>query len=110
MADALELVHGASSSLINSELNSSLSDLFEDSGDEYIPPQHAEDSSEDDVPCGSKQKRKKKKKKDDGKDVGADGSEMRQETLVATEENPPEKKRRKRNYGDPAKWKKILER
>ncbi|KAG8309408.1 hypothetical protein J6590_086688 [Homalodisca vitripennis] len=109
MADALELVHGASSSLINSELNSSLSDLFEDSGDDYIPPQHAEDSSEDDVPCGSKQKRKKKKKKD-GKDVGADGSEMRQETLVATEENPPEKKRRKRNYGDPAKWKKILER
>ncbi|KAG8334349.1 hypothetical protein J6590_092490 [Homalodisca vitripennis] len=101
MADALELVHGASSSLINSELNSSLSDLFEDSGDEYIPPQHAEDSSE---------AKKEEEEEKDGKDVGADGSEMRQETLVATEENPPEKKRRKRNYGDPAKWKKILER
>lgn len=49
MADALELVHGASTSLINSELNSSLSDLYEDSGDEYIPPEDAEDSSEGNI-------------------------------------------------------------
>ncbi|XP_046666750.1 piggyBac transposable element-derived protein 3-like [Homalodisca vitripennis] len=44
----------------------------------------------------SKKRKKKKKKKKDGKDVGADGSEMRQETLVATEENPPEKRREER--------------
>lgn len=68
----------------------------------------------DDAIRKSQPRRKKKKERNVQDVVEYDGTEREK---VAVEEAPhnmeeedrPNKKKRKRNHGDPAKWKKILE-